>query len=108
MGRANNNYLEKGWGSERQPTIVKAKSPERAEQVARVCKHFHWHYILGMEYTEDLTDLKKAIREKYAPANVYELCPCGSGAKYKFCCAKTMKNFELNDYLKTIEHTATS
>ncbi|MCF8568607.1 SEC-C domain-containing protein [Alicyclobacillus tolerans] len=29
-----------------------------------------------------------------APANVYDPCPCGSGKKYKFCCAK--KPFELD------------
>ncbi|MCF8568098.1 SEC-C domain-containing protein [Alicyclobacillus tolerans] len=23
-----------------------------------------------------------------APVNVYDPCPCGSGKKYKFCCAK--------------------
>ncbi|MFB5763249.1 SEC-C metal-binding domain-containing protein [Paenibacillus medicaginis] len=102
------DYSEKNWGSERQPIIVKVKSEERAAQVARACDHFNWHYIMGMEYTEDLTDLKKAIREKYAPANVYEPCPCGSGEKYKFCCAKTMKNFDLNDYLKTFENASSS
>ncbi|MFD0715813.1 SEC-C metal-binding domain-containing protein [Paenibacillus sp. GCM10027626] len=29
------------------------------------------------------------------------LCPCGSGTKYKFCCAKKMNNFDRDDYLKT-------
>ncbi|WP_025693221.1 tetratricopeptide repeat protein [Paenibacillus zanthoxyli] len=94
-------YPDKGWGSERQPIIVKVRTEERAAQVARVCDHFNWHYIMGMEFTEDLSDLKKALKERFAPANIYDPCPCGSDAKYKFCCAKTMKNFDLNDYLKT-------
>lgn len=97
------NYPKTGWGSERQPIVVKVNSPERAAQVSQVCEHFNWHYIMGMEYTEDLTDLKKAIRETYGPANVYEPCPCGSGAKYKFCCAQKMKNFDLDDYLRKFE-----
>ncbi|WP_246132367.1 SEC-C metal-binding domain-containing protein [Paenibacillus hemerocallicola] len=50
---------------------------------------------------EDITDLKKALKERLMPANVYEDCPCGSGTKYKFCCAKTMKSFDLDDYLKS-------
>ncbi|MDI4643432.1 SEC-C metal-binding domain-containing protein [Cohnella hashimotonis] len=101
-------YPEKGWGSAHQPIVVKLNSPDRAAQVTQVCEHFTWNYILGMDYTEDLTDLKKAIREKYAPANVYEPCPCGSGAKYKFCCAQKMKNFDLHHYLRTFEATTES
>ncbi|MFD2334090.1 SEC-C metal-binding domain-containing protein [Cohnella sp. GCM10020058] len=101
-------YPEKGWGSEHQPIVVMVNVPERAAQVTRVCEHFNWNYIMGMDYMEDLTDLKKAIREKYAPANVYEPCPCGSGAKYKFCCAQKMKNFDLHDYLRTFEATTES
>jgi tetratricopeptide (TPR) repeat protein len=94
-------YPDKGWGSERQPIIVKVKTEERAAQVAQVCDHFNWHYIMGMEFTEDLSDLKKALKERFAPANIYDPCPCGSEVKYKFCCEKKMKNFNLNDYLKT-------
>jgi uncharacterized protein YecA (UPF0149 family) len=37
---------------------------------------------------EDITDLKKAIQQRNTPSNVYDPCPCGSGMKYKFCCAK--------------------
>lgn len=94
-------YPDKGWGSEKQPIIIKVRTEERAKQVAQVCDHFNWHYIMGFEITEDISDLKKAIKERFAPANVYDPCPCGSGAKYRFCCAKTMKNLNLNDYLKT-------
>ncbi|MDG0813798.1 SEC-C metal-binding domain-containing protein [Cohnella rhizosphaerae] len=103
-----NAYPEKGWGSAHQPIIVKVNAPERAAQVTQVCEHFNWNYIMGMDYMEDLTDLKKAIREKYMPANVYEPCPCGSGAKYKFCCAQKMKNFDLHHYLSTFEATTES
>jgi hypothetical protein len=101
-------YPEKGWGSTQRPIIVKVKSEERMEQVARICAHFNWHYLMGMELVEDLTDLKKAIQEKYAPASVYEPCLCGSGTKYKFCCGKKMKNFDLNEYLNTFDNTASS
>jgi hypothetical protein len=37
----------------------------------------------------DLTGrLESAIKEKIAPKDIYNQCPCGSGAKYKFCCMK--------------------
>ncbi|MFB6367218.1 SEC-C metal-binding domain-containing protein [Paenibacillus elgii] len=101
MSKDKVGYPDKGWGSERKPIIVKVRTEERAAQVARVCDHFNWHYIMGMEFTEDLSDLKKALKERFAPANIYDPCPCGSEVKYKFCCAKTMKNFDLNDYLNT-------
>ncbi|MBD2872774.1 SEC-C domain-containing protein [Paenibacillus sp. IB182493] len=108
MSKEKVGYPEKEWGSERQPIIVKVRTEERAAQVARVCDHFNWHYIMGMEFTEDLSDLKKALKERFAPANVYDPCPCGSEAKYKFCCAKTIKNFDLNQYLKTFPNESSS
>lgn len=98
-----NNYPATGWGSLRQPIVVRVQTPERALQVERVCDHFNWHYIMGIEFMEDLTDLKKAIMERFAPANVYDPCPCGSGEKFKFCCGKKMKNFDLDTYLRTFE-----
>lgn len=101
MLEENGKYPDKGWGSEQRPIILKVKTEERAEQVARVCDHYGWHYIMGMEFKEDITDLKKALKERLTPANVYEDCPCGSGKKYKFCCAKTMKNFDLDEFLKS-------
>ncbi|MBA9087654.1 tetratricopeptide (TPR) repeat protein [Fontibacillus solani] len=108
MSKDKVDYPDKGWGSERQPIIVKVRTEERAAQVARVCDHFNWYYIMGMEFTEDLSDLKKALKERFAPANIYDPCPCGSEEKYKFCCAKTMTNFDLNDYLKTFTINSSS
>jgi uncharacterized protein YecA (UPF0149 family) len=83
--------------------IVKVQTPEKAEQATRVCDHFGWKIIAGIESTEDLTDLKRALKEEFSPANVYDPCPCGSGAKYKFCCAPKMKNFDVNSYMKTFD-----
>jgi hypothetical protein len=102
------DFPEKGWGSERKPIIVKVRTEERAAQVARVCDHFNWNYIMGMEFMEDLSDLKKALKDRFAPANVYDPCPCGSEVKYKFCCAKKMKNFDLNEYLNTFGNESSS
>lgn len=52
-------------GSEQRPIIVKVKSQEKGEKVALICERFSWHYIMGLEYTEDLTDLKKHSRMRW-------------------------------------------
>ena len=75
-------------GSEHHPVIVKVNSEERAARVAEICEEYGFKYIVGLEYDEDLTDLKKAIQQRRIPVNVYDPCPCGSGKKFKFCCAK--------------------
>lgn len=91
------------WGSEKRPIIVKVKSDETAQKVALICERFGWKYILGFEFAEDLTDLKKALKEKLEPVHVYDPCPCGSGEKYRFCCAKKMKGFDISRYVKEFE-----
>lgn len=80
-------------GSKERPIIVKVKSEEKAEKVVEICEQYGWIYILGFELMEDLTDLKKAMRERIKPSNPYDPCPCNSGKKYKFCCSK--KSIEL-------------
>lgn len=81
-------------GSEPRPVIVKVNNEPRAIRVAEICEEYGFKYIVGLEYDEDLTDLKKAIQQRMTPESVYDPCPCGSGKKYKFCCAK--KPFELD------------
>jgi hypothetical protein len=86
-------------GSEQRPIIVKVSSEAKGQKVAQICDRFGWHYIMGFEHDEDLTDLKKVLKDRMGPADVYAPCPCGSGEKYKFCCAKQMKNFDLDRYM---------
>jgi hypothetical protein len=75
-------------GSEQRPVIVKVTSEKMMRKVAEICEEYNLHFIAGLENQEDLTDLKKAIKEKASPENIYDPCPCGSGAKFKFCCFK--------------------
>ncbi|NRD80962.1 SEC-C domain-containing protein [Bacillus sp. BRMEA1] len=81
-------------GSVQRPIIVKVKSSEKAEKVAKICEQYDWKYIIGLEATEDLTDLKRAMKERMKTASPYDPCPCHSGKKYRFCCAK--KSIELD------------
>ena len=75
-------------GSQERPVIVKVTSEMMAKKVAAMCEEYGFQLIAGFEPMENLTDLKLAIKEKTAPTNIYDLCPCGSGAKYNFCCMK--------------------
>jgi uncharacterized protein YecA (UPF0149 family) len=75
-------------GSRERPVIVKVTSEKMAKKVAEICEDYGFQFIAGFEPVENLTDLISAIKGKTAPINIYELCPCGSGAKYKFCCMK--------------------
>jgi len=90
-------------GTEQRPIIVKVKTEEKGRKVALICERFGWHYIMGFEYAEDLTDLRKALKDALGPANVYDPCPCGSGSKYKFCCAKKMKHFDIDQYVEEFD-----
>lgn len=87
------------WGSTQRPIIVKVSSEETAEKVARICNHYGMHYIMGFEQVEDLTDLRKALKEKLAPTDPYGECPCGSNRKYKFCCINRIRNLDIYEFV---------
>ena len=82
-------------GSQKRPIIVKVRTQKRAAQVSQICDENGWHFIMGLEPIEDITDLKRALKEKQTQADVYAPCLCGSGKKYKFCCAKKPFEFSL-------------
>jgi len=75
-------------GSSERPLVLRVPSEERLQEVIDICDQYGFIYVIGLETPEDLTDLKKAIQQKMIPDDVYSPCPCGSGRKFKFCCAK--------------------
>ena len=82
-------------GSQERPVIVKVTSEKMAKKVAEIREEHGFQFIAGFEPEENLDDLKLAIKEKSKPNTIYDLCPCGSGAKYKFCCMKKEIVFDL-------------
>jgi len=80
-------------GSLQRPLALRVTSEEKLNEVIDICDHHGFIYIIGLAGSEDLTDLRKAIQQKMIPEDVYSPCPCGSGKKFKFCCAK--KPFEI-------------
>lgn len=75
-------------GSHERPLALRVTSEERLQEVIDICDKYGFIYVIGLEAPEDLTDLRKAIQQKMTPEDVYSPCPCGSGRKFKFCCAK--------------------
>ena len=81
-------------GSEKRPVIVRVHSDEMAQYVASTCEEHGWHYIIGFETDkpEDISDLEKLLNPPQVvnseKTGRNDLCPCGSGKKYKKCCGK--------------------
>ena len=81
-------------GTVRRPAVLRVQTAERAELVMELCNEYGVHFILGVEpdKLEDLSDMKRAL-DPPEPARALprvgrnDPCPCGSGAKFKKCCA---------------------
>jgi len=82
-------------GTKKRPAVVNVQTEERLKEVASKFEENGWIYTIGLEpdKPEDITDLeillnkpKTMTAEKKFGRN--ELCPCGSGKKYKKCCGK--------------------
>jgi SWIM/SEC-C metal-binding protein len=78
-------------GTQKKPIVLRVRSEQRAREVADLCEAHEWKFIVGFEpdTPEDISDLEKAlnppdpVRSERIGRN--ELCPCGSGKKYKKC-----------------------
>jgi SWIM/SEC-C metal-binding protein len=84
-------------GSEKKPVIARVHTEEKAQYVAQTCAANGWHYIIDFELPsvpEDISDLEKLLHPELLQAKSTKIarnssCPCGSGKKYKKCCAET-------------------
>jgi SWIM/SEC-C metal-binding protein len=82
-------------GTEKRPAILRVQTPRRAQEVAALCTEHGVHYILGVESDkpEDISDLERALSPPEPPRAALKVgrndpCPCGSGRKFKKCCAQ--------------------
>lgn len=81
------------------PVRIHAESEERAARIAKVCERFKLPYSIEIRYPEDLDDLEDALVRRLSLSNVYAPCPCGSGEKFKFCCARKVKNLDVELFI---------
>lgn len=87
-------------GSEKRPVIVRVKTEERARAITAACSARGWQCIAGVEpdEPEDISDFEK-LMNPVPPARSEKVgrndpCPCGSGKKYKRCCADKAESVE--------------
>jgi SWIM/SEC-C metal-binding protein len=82
-------------GTEKNPAVVSVQTENRFKEVTSVFEEKGWRYRISLEpdkpedisaLTRLLNPLKPKIAEKKVGRN--EPCPCGSGKKFKNCCAK--------------------
>ncbi len=103
--RDNTGKLLKGMskmtlGTSDHPIIVRTTSEEKMKKIVALCAEYHWHYIIGFEAPENLDHLKTALRQRLTPDDVYAPCSCGSGKKFKFCCAEKIRHLDVNQVLE--------
>lgn len=89
-------------GSAQRPAVVHVRSMLEAARIVSLCDERGWQVVVGIEpdKPEDVSDLNQllgleepqpgaggtpAVRKAAAGRN--DPCPCGSGLKYKRCCA---------------------
>ena len=80
-------------GTQKRQAVVRVQTVERAEEIVGFCRDHGIHCIVGLEpdKPEDVSDIDRALAAaqpaRAAPkTGRNELCPCGSGKKYKKCC----------------------
>ena len=79
--------------SKKNPLILRVTDDSKVDRIANICYENGWHFILGFEpdEEEDLADLERklspSIRHQAVKLGRNEPCSCGSGKKYKKCCA---------------------
>jgi SWIM/SEC-C metal-binding protein len=81
-------------GTKKRPAVVRVQTEEREAEVSKIFEDHGWEYSVEVDpdEPEDVTDLDMLLNpivQVTAPKKVgrNEPCPCGSGKKYKKCCA---------------------
>jgi SWIM/SEC-C metal-binding protein len=84
-------------GTEKRPAVVRVATEEKAYQIMALCESLAIKVIVGIEpdKPEDISDIEyiltrsETVRVVKAPPRITgnDYCPCGSGKKYKKCCA---------------------
>lgn len=83
-------------GSKKRPAVVRVQTFDRAEDVLAFCTQQGWKVIVGVEpdHAEDVADVEKLVGQvshSQPPTRRISRngpCPCGSGRKFKNCCAE--------------------
>ncbi len=84
-------------GTPGRPAVANVHTMERAAEILKICSDHGWKAIVGIEEDkpEDISDVELLLARRgrtvvpgaptFMPRN--GPCPCGSGRKFKNCCA---------------------
>jgi SWIM/SEC-C metal-binding protein len=81
-------------GTKQRPAVVRVQTQDRAAEILALCNENDIQVLVGVEpdKTEDISDVERILAPP-TPALAgpkvgrNDPCPCGSGKKFKKCCA---------------------
>ena len=81
-------------GTRQRPAVVRVQTQDRAAEILELCNENDIQVLVGVEpdKTEDISDIERILAPP-TPALAAprvgrnDPCPCGSGKKFKKCCA---------------------
>lgn len=73
-------------GTDKNPISIRVNNKAHALAIYAMCEDKDWTVMIEVNENEpeDLKDLHHRLKMKTGPN---DSCPCGSGKKYKKCCA---------------------
>jgi len=81
-------------GTEKNPALLNVATPERESEIRAVCEERGWVCAITVdpEKSEDISSFERLLQPLRPVVSDgrpgrNEACPCGSGKKYKKCCA---------------------
>ena len=86
------------------PVRIQVRSEERAAKTTKLCERFQIACQVDIGVPEKWYDLEEVLFEKLNACHVYAGCLCGSGKKYRFCCAPKVKKFDIEFFLDEFGH----
>ena len=82
-------------GTEKNPAVVTVQTDERFKEVSSLFEGKGWNYRIDIDpdKPEDIADLTRLLNPPKPKITEQKIgrnapCPCGSGKKYKNCCAE--------------------
>jgi SWIM/SEC-C metal-binding protein len=80
-------------GTEKRPLVLRVQTEQQASQIAAKCNEHGFKFVMGIEPDKpvDISDLERALAPAHPAVSTKigrnDPCPCGSGKKFKHCCA---------------------
>lgn len=81
------------------PIVCYVRNELQAAIVTKRCQDYGIHSIIQIKPYVDISLLKKILKNKLNEKK-YDLCPCGKGKKFKFCCYEKELHFDREPFFR--------